>query len=181
MNRGVKFSKPLASAAAAAMVAACALSWAQIEKRAEISDQSRRGSARETELSSQIAERSEFDDSSLGRLRKRADQFRGRLGSAGTWERAVNRLGAAWLVASVRQEDRLGCKVQTGTFSLSSTSVGIWPDIVSAVGDLETIPGVGVVKFEMRTSGNVDRRSLDIARIILVVRTSSSTAALHSP
>jgi hypothetical protein len=174
MIRGIAYSKPLALGAAAAIAAVCVLFCVRTAKKSEVLAQRRQGVSIEGELSSQIAAKSEFESSNLGVLRKRVDQF---LGSAGTWERAAGRLGTAWLAGPVKRDEKAGCAIQTGTMSLSSHSVRVWPDIVSAVQDLEAIPGVDVAEFEMKTSGIGDRRSLDAARILLVVRTAPSAAA----
>jgi hypothetical protein len=176
MTRGVAFSKPLALGAATAMAVVCVLFWVRIAKKKEVFEQRREGVVVEAGLSSQIAAKSEFESSNLGELRKRADQF---LGGGGTWQRAMGRLGSAWLAGPVRRDEKAWCTMQTAAMSLSSHSVREWPDIVSAVRDLEAIPGVDVAEFEMKSSGTGDRRSLDAARILLVVRTAPSAAAAN--
>jgi hypothetical protein len=174
MTRGFAFSRPLAFGAVAAMAAVCVLFCVRTAKKTEVLDQRRQGGVVEAELSAQITAKSEFETSNLGELRKHAVLF---LGSAGTWERVTGRLGSAWIAGPVQRDEKAGCTVQTGTMNLLSHSVRAWPDIISAVRDLESIPGVDVAEFEMKTSGAVDRRSVDVARMLLVVRTAPSAVA----
>jgi hypothetical protein len=51
-----------------------------------------------------------------------------------------------------------------------------WPDIVDAVKDLEDCPGVRIIEFEMKTSGDRERRSVDLVKIVVAIQTLRSAA-----
>ena len=62
--------------------------------------------------------------------------------------------------------------MQFGTFRLISPVLADWPEIVETLGDSEALPGVGITGIEMRTSGGVERRSLDLVTVRVAVQMS---------
>ena len=171
MIRGLVFSRVLAAASSAAIAAACAMFWTLAELQSKNSEHQRRASGIEAGLSAQIAAKSEFERDRLEALRIRVGLFRVHLGTANTWDRLVKRFGAGWTIEAGPSEDRNGCSVQYGVFSLKSPELSDWPGIIEILKDSEGLPGVGIVEFEMKTSGNLERRSLDLVRIHVAVQT----------
>jgi hypothetical protein len=171
MIRGVSYSKPLAAAGAASIVAACAMYWLRAGAAVNLEDGRRRAFGLEGELAAQIVAWSGFDDGKLSALRDQVKLFRVRLGPAGTWERLIAHLGDRWTEEGTSRDDRNGCTIQLGAFSLKSPSVTDWPRIVEALRDSEALPGVGITEFQMKASGSREHRSIDLVRFRVAVRT----------
>jgi hypothetical protein len=174
MIRGISYSKGLAAAAAAALIAAGATLWMRVATKASLLDLRQRAVNAERDLRDRINAMSPYEDEDVIRLRRQVDQFRTHLGSDGTWEGLVRRLGAGWSAEVGSREDRGGYSVQLGTLTLQSHAVTEWPGIVDMTGQLEAMPGVGIAELEMKTSGSGDRRSLDTARIVVVIQTNQA-------
>jgi hypothetical protein len=172
MIRGIRYRRSLAIFGAAAVIAACASYRLRITLNAQIAERRLRASAQEASISRQIAEKIMYDDGRLRELRERVSRFRVTLGGEGTWDSLVRRLGNGWSAESGPMEDRGGYSVQYGTIKLLSHTVSEWPRIVEAVRDTEAMPGVGVAELEMKASGDRERRSLDLVRILVAVQTS---------
>ncbi len=130
-----------------------------------------------SEINTQVSARAAFDSASLEALRTRVRDLRGRLGAADTWDRILVQLGKEWTGDLGKREDRGGYSAQEGSLVLRSPTTSDWPDILGAVGELERIPGVGVVGFEMSTSGDRAHRSVDLVRITVALHTARPLAA----
>jgi hypothetical protein len=177
MTRGVSYSRWCAAASAAGVGAAL---FAVLLHHHEIRGRSGRLeeiAAQENDLLAQIAAKSGFDRPAMEALRARVGRFRIHLGPDGSWDRAVRLMGKAWAADAGAREDREGYSVQAGTFRLQSPATNDWPQIVDAVRALGQIPGVGVIGFEMRTSGERERRSVELVEILVAVQTLRSAPA----
>jgi hypothetical protein len=172
MIKGVQYSRALAGGAAASVIAACAMSWRHFELSANVAQQRRRAAVAESKLTSEIAARSMYEGESLDALREQVVRSRVQLGDAGTWGRLVTRFGDGWTAETGPTEDKGGYVIRYGTIRLLAPSVADWPKIVEAVRDSEAMRGVGIAEFEMRTSGDRDRRSLDLVRILVAAQSS---------
>jgi hypothetical protein len=53
---------------------------------------------------------------------------------------------------------------------LKSPATTDWPQIVDAVKASESLPGVGIVGFEMKTSGDHEHRSVDFVRVVVAIQ-----------
>jgi hypothetical protein len=171
MIRGVSYSRWSAAVSAAGIGAAL---LAVLIHNHDVRSRSARLSevaGRESDLLAQIGAKSGFDQTSMDALRAKVNRFRVRLGPEGSWDRAVRLMGKAWAAFAEPRDDREGFSVQTGTFRLESPATDDWPQIVEAVKGLEQIPGVGVIGFEMRTSGDRERRSVDLVKVLVAVQT----------
>jgi hypothetical protein len=178
MNRGFAFSRSLATACSAAVAAACAALCIHARIGSLILDRQRGAAQWEASLTAQIASRSEFEGDRLESLRGRVRRARLQLGSEDTWDRVVRRFGERWSVEAGPRDDRDGCSIQSGTFRLKSPALADWPGIVDAIGDSEALPGVGVEDLDMKTSGGLERRSLDSVTIRVSVQTRRTDASL---
>jgi hypothetical protein len=170
MTRGIAYSKPLAAAAAAAVFATSAMCWLHTTTNTKLSELRKRDAAVEDGLGAQIAAMAPYENGDLETLRAQVGRYRTRLGSKGTWDRLVRRLGSGWIAESGPKYDKSGYSIQLGTFKLVSHAVSDWPEIVNVVKELETIPGVGISEFSMKTSGSGNRRTLDTASIAVVIQ-----------
>ena len=165
MIRGIAYSKSRAAACASALgalvaagsmrhhVASARLSWQRLD------------AGREGALLAEIAGMRAYESPGPEDLRSQVRGFRARLGAPDTWEKLCVSLGKAWKAGAVRREDRDGYAASTGAFMLSAPSTSDWSRIVDAVRATEQVPGVGVVGFEMRTSGDREHRTVDLVRI----------------
>lgn len=171
MTRGLIFSKPLAVAGAAALIAASAMLWVRSSTQADLVALRRDGETAQRDLRNRVDSMSAFENDNLESLRRRVGRFRMHLGTEGTWDGLVRALGNGWSAEIGPRDDRGAYSVQLGTLTLVSHAVGEWPAIVGAAGQLEAMPGVGIAEFEMKTSGSGDRRSLDTARMVVVIQT----------
>jgi hypothetical protein len=160
--------------AAAAMIAACAMTWRHHGLAARISEERSRAATVEANLNAEIAANSMYDSTSLTALRDRVGRSRIRLGDEATWGRLAGRFGEGWTVEAGAADEKGEHSIQYGTIRLQSPSVADWPKIVEAVADLEAMPGVGIAELEMTSSGGRDRRSLDLVRILVAVHTKRS-------
>jgi len=172
MTRGLVFSKALASASSAAVAVACAALWLHAHLGSAISERQRLAADVGSGLAAQIAAKSDFEGARLDALRDRVRRTRLLLGAEDTWDRLVRRFGGRWTVESGPRDERSGSSVQFGTFRLISPVLADWPEIVETLGDSEALPGVGITGIEMRTSGGVERRSLDLVTVRVAVQMS---------
>jgi hypothetical protein len=168
MTRGVAYSKPLAVAAMIALGAAGTMLWARLATEAGLSKLRRDSAADKRALQTRIAAMSDCETENVDSLRREVSRFRVNLAAFGTWESLASSLGP--------KEERNGYSIQLGTLRLLSHAVGEWPEIVSTVGRLEALPGVGIAELEMKTSGTGDRRSLETTRILVVIQASREAA-----
>ena len=170
MIRGVKFSRRLAAVAAAAAAAAFASAWHREALASDIAVERRRAADLEQQFAGRMGAIEMYSDEKLRALREQVGHSRVRLGEAGTWGRLVSRLGQGWASQPGPAEDRGGYSIQFGTLRLVATATADWPKIVDAVRISEATPGVRILELEMRASGDQDRRSLDLVRILLEVQ-----------
>ncbi len=174
MIRGVHFSRRLAAVAVAAGIAACASAWDRGNLTSSLAEQRRRAADFEGQSASRMDAVKMYSDEKLLALRERVGLSRVRLGGAGTWGRLVRQLGQEWASDPGASEDRGGYSVQFGTFRLLAPATNDWPKIVDAVRESEATPGVRIVELEMKASGDHDRRSLDLVRLLMEVQSSRS-------
>lgn len=171
MIRGVQYSLPFAAVGVAALAATGSMIWLRFDLEARIAGQRRRASIAEASLSSQIAAKSMYERECLETLHSQVSRFRERLGTDGTWERAVGQFGSGWNAELGARDDRSGYSIQYGTLRLISPTLADWPRIIGAVRDSEAIPGVGIAEIEMKASGSRGQRTLDLVRILLAIKT----------
>jgi hypothetical protein len=170
MTRGLVFSRALAAACSAAAAAACAAFWLHAHMGSAISRRQRLAADLEAGLAAQIAAKSEYEGEKLEALRDRVRRTRLLLGAEDTWDRLVRRFGERWTVESGPREERSGSSVQFGTFRLKSPVLADWTGIIETLGDSEALPGVGITGIEMRTSGGLERRSMDSVTVRVAVQ-----------
>ena len=175
MKRGLSYSKTLAALCAASAVAAFAMGSLRHEVSLAVARNRSTAAAREGGLSAQIAAKSPYENEDLEALRLRAQALRGSLGDDSTWEKLTTRAAGRWRVEAGADDRKNGYKQRVATMTLLSASVADWPEVVKAVGDLESIPGIGIAEFEMKTSGGREQRTLDVARVLVSVRTRQVT------
>jgi hypothetical protein len=178
MIRGISYSKPIAAAAMGALALGGVLFLLRTSASARLSEQRREAAEAEGKIRRQIAGLSAYESGNLEDLHRRISRFRERLGTDGTWESLVRRLGSGWVAESGARDDRKGYFLQAGTLSLVAHTVEEWPVIVDAVRVIEAVPGVAVSGFEMRASGSGERRSLDKATVQVEIQASSTEASL---
>jgi len=178
MTRGLIFSKALAAAAAAALIAASATYWVRAAAKTDLVAQRRQAATAERELRTRVDAMAAYESENLDSLRRQVGRFRTHLGTESTWDGLVRALGSGWSAEIGPRDDRGAYSIQLGTLTLVSHAVGEWPGIVDALGQLEAMPGVGIAEFEMKTSGSSDSRTLDTARMGVVIQT---TRAVLNP
>ena len=171
MIRAVAYSKSRAFACAAgvgALLAVCAVRHHVASLR---SSWLRLTAGKEGALCAEIAGLGAYESPCLENLRRQVRGFRTNLGAPDTWERLAGLLGKAWTTEPGRREDRDGYSVSVGTVALTAPATSDWPQIVDAVRAVEQVPGVGVVGFEMRTSGDREHRVVDLVKVIVSTQT----------
>ncbi len=171
MIRGFQYSLSLATLGGAALVAMSAMTWLHFQLNAENHEQRQRATIAEANLSAQIAAKSMYERENLEALRERVGQLKIRLGTDGTWERVVGQFGPGWNSQLGTKDERGIYSIQYGTLEMVSPSPSDWPRIVEAVKASEAIPGVGIAELEMRASGGLGKRTLDVVRILVAVQT----------
>jgi hypothetical protein len=171
MKVGMTYSKPIAATAITTLLAACGIAWINSALKSDAEGRKRRASDRDASLSAQVVERASYENFSLEALRDEIGRFRVQLGGEGTWENLARMFGERWKAEPGQQEDKDGYSIRFGTLRLSSPETGDWPGIMEAVRKCEATPGVGVTDIEIKTSGNRERRSMDLVRIAVAVET----------
>lgn len=181
MIRGVSYS---CSRAVACAVAGCALAAAGALRHhtaGVLSARIRHDSALEAALGARIAGLGPCEASDLEELRGRVRGIRSQLGAPDTWERLARLLGGAWAAGPLKRDDRDGYSNGAGSVSLRQPSISDWPAIVDAMRVIETVPGARVVGFEMRTSGDRERRVVDLVSVAVSTQTESLPAQPRTP
>jgi hypothetical protein len=178
---GVAYSKPRAALSAAGLAAAFAMAWLQHHITGERHERLRQTTDLERNLANKIAAMSDFEDRNRDELRAQVDKFRVQLGPEGAWNRLVRQFGKDWTVDAGPRDDMDGYSVQVGTFRLQSPVTSDWSKIVEAVKASEQLPGVGIVGFEMKTSGDREHRSVNFVRVEVAIQTVLSTSASARP
>lgn len=178
MTRGIVYSKRVAAASVVAIAAACATFWLSARLKSKVMERQHSTEVLVASLSAQIAAKSEFEDERLEMLRDRVRRIRLQLGGDDTWDRMVRKFGERWAVELGQKENKNGSSVQRGVFRLRSPKLSDWPEIIETIKDAETLPGVGIARFEMKTSGNLVRRSLDSVTILVAVQTRRNASNL---
>ena len=181
MIRGIIYSKTraaLCAGAFCALIAAGALCHHTASSR---SSWLRQAADREGILCAQIAGLGECEDSELEAMRGRVRELRARLGSPDAWERLVGHLGAGWVAGPVSREEMGGYLAGVGSISLREPSISDWPRIVEAVRAIEEVPGAGILDFEMRTSGDRERRVVDTVTVVVSTQTARTPKQQLAP
>jgi hypothetical protein len=93
-------------------------------------------------------------------------RFRSLLGPKDTLETVITRLGKGWIANPAPVNHRDGFSVELSTFRRISPTIEDWQKDIDIVGALESLPGVGIVSFEMKTSGALDGRKVERMEII---------------
>ncbi len=181
MKRGSTYSKPMAAAAAVALIATGAMFGMHAEYEATLLERRHHAESAERGLRNRIGAMSAYGDENVEALRREVGALRTHLGTEGTWDGLVRQLGGAWSVERGPREDMGTYCVERGTLTLVSHSVGEWPRIVDVAGQLEAMAGVGIANLEMKTSGTGGVRSLDTARLDLVVHTRRAATLSEIP
>jgi hypothetical protein len=174
MKEGVVYSGRLAILCGAALGAAILMAWLRQDLKGVRTAKLRVDARLEAELSRQIAARSDCEESDLEALRTRVDRLRIFLGPKGTWEVLVRQFGKSWTAQAGPKSDCEGYSVQTGTLRLLSPTLADWSKTIDVLTASELLPGVGITGFEMRTSGNRERRSVDLVKVDVEIHTRRS-------
>jgi hypothetical protein len=124
----------------------------------------------ERDLASQIGARSGCDQADLDALRDRVGRFRIQLGPSDSWNRLAVQFGKGWKAEGTARDDWKGYSVQEGELRMRSPDTSDWPAILETVKALECTTGVRITGFEMRTSGEHERRSVDLVRIAVAIQ-----------
>ena len=169
MRRGFAVGRPLLAGALGALGAGCAAFVLHRSLVGQSATRLRAAGEAEAGLASAIAGLHAFGDPELASLRARVTRFRNGLGSPDTWTRAVQLFGPSWNAEAGSRMEKAAYSVQPGVFYLAKPAVADWPSIVDAVGAAEGLPGVEVVAIEMRSSGDRERRTLDLVKVAVAV------------
>lgn len=181
MTRGVRFSRWSAVFCGAGIIAV--LSSAMIRHhvvRSRIADRSQ-FEISEQDLKTQITAKSGCDLADLIALRSIVGRFRVQLGPSDSWDRLSVQFGKEWSAEGISRDDWDGYSVQVGALRMRSPATSDWPDIIEAVRTLEGTPGVRITGFEMKTSGEHERRSVDLVRIAVAIQMARPAAISTTP
>ena len=169
MNGGIRYSRKLAILCATSICASCLAAGLRYYNNSRWLAAKRGAAGVERALKHQIGELSGFEDSNLRTLHAKVGEFRGQLGSEDLGDQLSRQFGRDWIIRFGGKEEWSQYSTQVVTLVRRSSSIADWPRIVDAVRDAERLPGVRVVSFEMRTSGNNDRRSVDVVRLVTMI------------
>jgi hypothetical protein len=120
-------------------------------------------------LTRQVTALSDFGDADLVALRSKSNAYQSRLGSEGIWSELEKNYGGSWSIESGAKHENGGSLNQTGILTKISPTVGDWQTAVDTLGTLEHLPGVAIARFEMKTSGDLEHRSVDMLKIVIAI------------
>ncbi len=165
MNRGVTFSRRRAwGCAAMCVVAACAAASHHRAARDRFV-----ANARQRALEAQLAIRIEglaaFSDANLERRRGELAGARAQMSGQSEWEGFLRAVPTTWRVEAGVPSERGSYAVSRTTLSLVSPEPSDWPAVVDLVGSLEQVRGARVSRFEMRTRGDRQLRSVESVEV----------------
>lgn len=169
MTRGVAYSRHALALGSAGLGVAWAMVLVHHLVAAVRTEHWRRAAELEGSLTKQVAARSDYEDSKLDAQRARVGSFRSRLAPGNTWDSLVRLFGKGWTAEPGPSDVREGFSLQAGTFILVSPAASDWPQIVEAVEAAEQRTGVGIASFEMKSSGNAERRTVDLVKIVVAI------------
>jgi hypothetical protein len=133
------------------------------------------------ELARLVVEKSGCEQSDLDALQVRVRRNRILLGPADSWDQLVRLFGKRWKSEAGSRDDREGYSIQVGTFRLQAPTIWDWPHVIDSVSASENLPGIGVIGFEMKTSGDRERRSVDLVKVVVIIQSLRSNAFQISP
>lgn len=169
MIRGLSYSKGrvvLFALANAMLLSATVLRFHERQSRM---DWAKDIFAQEAILNSKVEALASCQTVDLEALRERVDSFRAQLGTPSAWDRLVGLLGKAWTAVPSSPEKRSGYVLLGGTFVLTSPTTSDWPQIIAAAEIIEQAPGSSIVGFEMKTSGDGERRVVDLVKFVVSI------------
>jgi hypothetical protein len=181
MKEGITYSGRLASLCGVTLGAAILMAWLRQDLALRQTLKLRVAGKLEADLGRQIAANSDYEKSNLEALRTRVDRFQYFLGSENTWKEIIQQFGKSWRCEAGTKSDRDGYSVQMGTFELLSPALSDWSKTIEVIGTTESLPGVGIANFEMKTSGNSEHRSVDFVRIVVEVHSRRLGSILGKP
>jgi hypothetical protein len=115
----------------------------------------------------QIANKPFNETSDVASLQCRVARFRSLLGPEGILETVITSVGKAWIANPGPVNHRDGFSVELSTFKKLSPTVEDWKQVIGMLGALESMPGVGIASFEMKSSGALDSRKVELLEIIV--------------
>ncbi len=175
MNRGFSCSKGAAAFAAAAFVAVGALLWIRSVVDSRATALRGAAAARDAELSSQIAARSDCSAASLEELRRQARQYRSHLGPPQAKEGVARLFGSRWNASDEETSENGERETVARRFSMVSPTAADWPEILETVRGLEEIPGASVVELAIKADAGREHQGLEYVRLAVSVRTRRET------
>ncbi len=174
MIKSATYSKRMAAVCLVGLGAAASISCLSRHITSTRNHQLRSLLVSEGELSRQIAALSEFGDANLASLRSTVVRLRLPVGAKDQSETLVKGFGDSWTHESGGAETKDGISLKTDIFKKLSPEPSDWWKTVETLRSLEEVPGITIVSFEMRTSGDRNHRSVDILRVMVESRTRGS-------
>jgi hypothetical protein len=165
VKRGISFGWASAALAGSALVAAGSALGLVLHFRARVRDEEGRAETRMRDLGALAERDAPFGDDRVAALREEIARFELGLGDGSALERLSGGLGPRWSLGEVQASRRGNYVLRRATCSLARPELSDWPAILGAVRSAEEIPGVRVAGIEIRSSGDNERRSLDVVRI----------------
>jgi hypothetical protein len=181
MIRGVSYSKVRAVGFVAGMLmltmaTALRIRWGLGRNEWEVQDASR-----EADLNSRVTALSSCETDDLNALRERINSIRAGLGPPGAWDHLVGLLGKTWTALPASRELREGYTLLNATLVLASASTSDWPLILQTSETIEKAPGASILSFEMKASGDRDRRVVDFVKFTVSVESTQPRKQTSAP
>jgi len=169
MIRGIAFSRSLAATAAVGWVSAAGAEWYRREGISQRIRDEQVVENRAATLSGAIAAKAAFDDGSVDSELRSAGEIQARPLSREAWSAFLREIGDRWSLSLDGADSRGDFLLQQATLRLRSPGVGDWPIIVAAIRSAEERSGVRVVAVRIRSSGDQQRRAMDVAEAVLSI------------
>jgi hypothetical protein len=181
MIQGIVYSKALALGAGVALLAAVSAAGWHLQAAAAAAEERGSDVRQARELRQSIARKAEFDDAHLEAARVRAAGHPVPLAAEGAWQEWTAALGPGWQVSVPEVRIHPACVVRLATARLVAPSVGDWPKVVAAVGEIERRPGFGVLEVELASGGDHHHRTMDTVRLVVAMGARRPAAETASP
>jgi len=176
MTAGVRYSR----AAAARLAAALALLVLVVLGRALLlrtwRQQARATQGEAAALAAEITARRDFGPAQLQALQLRVRQARLAAAGADAWSRLEQRLAAHWQPEAAESSAPAGDRGPLGrrTFLYPRAVPGDWPEILAAIQDVESLPGLAIEAVELAIAPDAGARRFAVVRLRVVGRLPSS-------
>jgi hypothetical protein len=179
MREGYVYSKKMVALCAASMCTTVAIWMVRQNVAHERMERLRKTNDSTNALGQQILSLSAFSNAELTALRAQDEYYQTLVGPESSWSELKEQFGGRWSIEAGNKHETGKSTSQTGILTLKAPNLEDWQTAVDALGSLRLLPGITVVRFEMKARGDYEHRSVEILKVVVeshASRASSETS-----